>query len=144
MRTFFNVQAVISADNDQRQNYLNLLTQAFDDSDPSISSVYHADTLMLQPSAVDVPFNFGAVSSASVVFIIAQQECTVKLNSTVSSPANVRPTPAVSTGTVLSNLQKFSQPGIVLWRGKVGALYFANPSASTVANVFVALVGNAS
>ena len=142
MRTFASVQTLISQDSDQRHKLLEQFT-SFDDSDSTTSSLYQSSRLVLPPSASDVVFDFGGVTAASMVFIIAYQDITVKLNGTGSPAVPVIMTPATVNSQVLSTLQKFDQPGVVLWRGKITSLHFGNASTTDPAEVFVAIVGDA-
>ena len=142
MRTFATVQTLVSQDSDQRHQLLDQFT-SFDDSDPTTSATYQSSRLSLAALAADVVFDFGGVTAASMVFIIAYQDVTVKLNGIGSPAIPIRMIPATVNSQVLSNLQKFDQPGVVLWRGKVTSLHFGNLNAIDPAEVFVALVGNA-
>jgi hypothetical protein len=141
MRLFASIQALVSQDSDQRVKLLDQMLSLDDTSD--ISSVYESSSLVLAAAAVDVPVNFGAVTDASFVLIVAYSNITVKMNGIGSPAMEVNITPATANSQPLSNLQKFDRPGLVMWRGKVTSLHLANPNAIDPANVFIALVGNA-
>jgi len=142
MRTFATLQALVSQDSDQRHRLLDQFT-SFDDTDPATSATFQSSRFGLPALASDVVYDFGGVAAASMVLIIAYQDITVKLDGIGSPAIPIRMTPAKVAGQVLSNLQKFDQPGVVLWRGKVTSLHFGNLNAVDSAEVFVALVGDA-
>jgi hypothetical protein len=142
MRTFASIQALVSQDSDQRVQLLDQLL-SFDDDDALTSAVYESSSLSLAAAATDVVVNFGAVTAASFMLIVAYSNITVKMNGIGSPAIQVNKTPAKVNGQVLSNLQKFDRPGLVLWRGKVTSLHLANPDIVNPASVFIALVGNA-
>lgn len=142
MRTFAQLSLEVTKDLDQRQSLVEQ-SITFDDSDVTTSSEFTSQFIELAASATDVAFAFGGVSSASTVMIVADQEVTVKFNGTGNAAIPVRPVPAVPSGAILSQFQKFDQPGVVLWRGKVASIHLGNPSSTTVAKVFVAITGNA-
>lgn len=142
MRTFASLTALVTKDLDQRQKYVDELL-SFDDDDASTSSTFNGGLINLAALDADIAVAFGGVTSASMVLIIAYQEVTVKFNGAGSPAIPVRPTLAKVDGAILSNLQKFDQPGIVLWRGKVDSIHLGNPNATEVAEVYVAVVGEA-
>lgn len=142
MRTFASLQVLVSKDDAQRQRLLDQ-TVSFDDDDPAISAEYQSSLLSLAANASDEPVAFGGVASASMVMIVAYADITVKLNGTGSPAIPVRITPAKAGGTVLSNLQKYDQPGVLFWRGKVDSIHLGNPSPTDAVDVLVAIVGNA-
>ncbi len=143
MRVFVNLQALVSLDADQVQEALNQ-TLTFDDSDEETAAVIQSGLISLPASAVSTEFDFGGVTAASTLLVIAYQEVLLQLNSAVGASIPVRPVPAAAAEDVLSRFQRSSQPGFVVWRGKVDSLFLSNPSATTAASVFVAVVGNAS
>ena len=143
MRVFANIRALVTEDPDQQQKLVDELL-AFDDSDPTTASTYTAKQIVLAPSATGVSFAFDGVTNADTVLIIAQQEITCSLNDpSALTPPHITPVPAVIGGSILSNIQKSPQPGVVLWRGKVTSITLGNPSSTTPATVFILVVGEA-
>jgi hypothetical protein len=142
MRVYSAVNILITQDDDQRAVLVNMLSQ-LDDNDSVTAANQDGGYITLAPSAADIAVNFGGVTSASMVFIKAEQEVTVKLDGTGQLAHPVRPIAADADGTVLSSLQKFSQPGIVFWRGKINSIHLGNPSSTASAKVLVVVVGNA-
>ena len=142
MRTFFNLQALVSFDNDQVQEAFNQQV-TFDDADPITAAVVQSGLVSLAPSALSVPFDFGSVTSASTLLVIAYQEVQLQLESNLAAFIPVRPIPASPPPSVLSRFQRQDQPGLVVWRGKVTSLFLSNPNTVDPASVFVAVVGNA-
>jgi hypothetical protein len=142
MRTFANLQVLCSFDFDQLQEAFSQQI-TFDDTDPSTAAQVQSGLVLLAANAASVPFNFGSVTSADTLLVIAYQECQVQLGSNTAPLVNVRPVPASPAASILSKYQKLSQPGVLFLRGKLGSLFLSNPSLSLTANVFVAVVGNA-
>lgn len=142
MRVFVNLQALASFDLDQLQEAFNQQI-TFDDTDPVTAAVIQSGVVNLAFSATSVQFPFGSVSAASLLLIIANQEVLAQLDSNTAPSIPVRPVPASAAAAVSSTYQRASQPGLVLWRGKVTSLYLTNPSSSVIAQAFVAVVGNA-
>ena len=142
MRVFVNIQALASLDLDQLQEAFSQ-NVTFDDTDPGTAALYTAGTINLAPSATSVQFPFASVTSASFLLIVASQEVLAQLDSNTAPSLPVRPTPAQLAAAVTSTYQRAAQPGLVLWRGKVTSLFLTNPSSSTPAQAFVAVVGNA-
>lgn len=141
MRTFLSLRALCTFDLDQLQKAFDQQV-TFDDTDLVTSALEQSGIVSLAASQGATQFNFGAVTSASMLLVIAFQEVTVQLGSNAAPLVNVRPVPAAAAASLTSAYQKASQPGILLLRGKVGSLYLSNPNA-TVAQAFVAVVGNA-
>ena len=142
MRTFVTLQALATFDFDQVQEAFNQQV-AFDDSDEITAAVTQSGLVVLPPSAASVAFDFGSVTSASLLLVIAQQEVQLQLDSNLAPLIPVRPVPAGLPPSILSRYQRHDQPGVVLWRGKVSSLFLSNPNAADPASAFVALVGNA-
>lgn len=142
MRTYGSVQLTITKDVDQRQKLLDQFF-SFDDTDAALNAEFTSNLITLAAGATDVPFNFGGVSSASLVVIAAYSDISVKLNGLGAPAIPVRKIVAVAGGAVLSSLQKLDQPGLVLWRGKVDTIHLTNPNVAAPADVFIAVVGNA-
>jgi len=142
VRTFASISALISKDTDQRQKYVEELL-SFDDDDATTSSTFNGGLITLAANATNIVVPFGGVTLASTVLIIAYQEISVKFNGTGSPAIPVRPVLAKANGAILSNLQRFDQPGLVLWRGKVTSIHLGNPNTSLTAQVYVAVTGEA-
>lgn len=144
MRAFLQLQTLISEDVTQLQKLLDEEV-TFDDSDPVKASTYQSTIMTLAGSAGDTAVPFGGVTHASLVIIIPQQEVAAKLNyaGSGSVAAPIRPTPASISGTTLSQFQQFTQPGLMVWRGRVDAIWLSNPN-STPATALVVLLGEAS
>lgn len=142
MRTFVNLQALVTYDIDQVQQSFNQQV-TFDDTDDVTSAVEHSGLVTLAASAAAVPFDFGSVTSASMLLVIAYQEVHLQLDSNLAPLVPVVPIPSNLPAAVYSRFQRIDQPGLVLWRGKVGSLFLSNPSTTDVAKAFVAVVGNA-
>ena len=142
MRTFIDLQALVTFDVDQVQEaFKQRLT--FDDTDAATASVVQSGLVQLAALASATPFNFGSVTSASLLIVVAYEEIQLQLNSNTAPLVPVRPIPAAPAGSLFSRFQRDDQPGLVVWRGKVGSLYLTNPSAVAAASAFVAVVGNA-
>lgn len=141
MRTFASIQMLVTRDSDQRQKLVDQLLSM--DDTAATSAEFKSEYITLPVSSGDVAVGFDGVSSASTVLIVAYADITVKLNGVGSPAIPLRKVPATAGGVVLSNLQKFDQPGVMFWRGKVDQIHIANPSSTLTADVFVALVGNA-
>jgi hypothetical protein len=142
MRAFVNLQALVSFDLDQVQEALNQ-DLTFDDSDSLTAATFQSGLVSLAALASSVAFNFGSVTSASMLIVIAYQEVQLQLNSNTAPLVPVRPIPSSLPADVLSRYQREDQPGMVVWRGKVSSLFLSNPNAVDPASVFVAVVGNA-
>lgn len=142
MRAFVNLQALVSLDVDQVQEVLNQEI-TFDDNDATRAAVIQSGLVSLAGGATSQQFNFGAVTAASLLIVIAYQDVSLQLNSNTAPTIPVRATPASTAENVLSRFQRDAQPGLVVWRGKVSSLYLTNPSATVAASAFVAVVGNA-
>jgi len=142
MRTFAQISLLVTRDLDQRQKLVDQ-SITFDDSDATTAAEFTSQLVNLAALASDVAFDFGSVTNADTILIVSEQEITVKLNGTGSPALPVVPIPAIPGGGILSQFQKLDQPGVVFWRGKVTSIHLGNPSTTGVANVYVAIVGNA-
>ncbi len=142
MRTFVTLQALATFDFDQVQEAFNQQI-AFDDINDVTAAVTQSGLVQLPASAASVAFDFGSVTSASLLLVIAYQEVQLQLDSNLAPLIPVRPVPTGLPPTILSRYQRHDQPGVVLWRGKVSSLFLSNPNAVDPASAFVALVGNA-
>lgn len=142
MRAFLNLQALVSLDLDQVQEVLNQEV-TFDDNDAITAAVVQSGLVSLAALETSTPFNFGSVTSASLLIVIAYQDVSIQLDSNVAPSIPVRVTPASAATDVLSRFQRADQPGLVVWRGKVSSLFLTNLNAVDPASVFVAVVGNA-
>jgi hypothetical protein len=129
-------------DLDQVQEAFNQQV-AFDDTDPTTASQVTSGLVTLAPSASAQQFAFGSVSSADTLLVLAYDRVQVQLGSNTAPLVDVIPVPASSPAAVLSVHQRVAQPGPLFLRGKVGSLFLTNPSSTTSARVFVAVVGNA-
>jgi hypothetical protein len=142
MRTFVSLQALATFDLDQVQKAFDQQV-TFDDTDSITAALEQSGLVTLAASALSVPFNFGSVTSASTLLVIAYQEVQLQLDSILAPLVSVRPIPANPPPGVVSRHQRQDQPGLVMWRGKVSSLFLSNPSAVASAKAFVAVVGNA-
>lgn len=142
MRAFVNLQALITLDIDQVQEVFNQRI-TFDDTDEDTAAVVQSGLVSLAAEASSQAFNFGSVTSASMLLVIAYQEIQLQLGLDTAPLIAVRPVPANPATAVYSRYQREDQPGLVLWRGKIDALFLSNPSTTDAASVFVAVVGNA-
>lgn len=142
MRAYLDLNLRISEDDDQLEKVFEQLGLGFDDNDATTAEECTVQRLTLAAGAADQAINFGGVSSASMMLIIARSDVSVKLNGSATA-IEVRTTPAAVDGVVLSSLQRTAQPGIVLWRGAITALSLTNLSGTATAAVTVVLVGNA-
>lgn len=142
MRVFVDLKTLVSFDLDQLQKAFDQKI-VIDDTDPGTAAVVQSGIVNLTASAASIAFDFGAVTSASLLVVIAYQEVQLQLDSNTAPLVNVRPTPAATAAAITSAYQQQSQPGVVIWRGKVGSLFLSNPSSSIAAQAFVAVVGNA-
>lgn len=142
MRVFLDLRTLVSFDLDQLQKVFDQQV-VFDDTDPGTAAVVQSGLVNLAASASAVAFDFGSVSAASLLLIVANQEVQVQLDSNTAPLVPVRPVPASAAAALSSTYQRASQPGVVVWRGKVTNLFLTNPSSSLAAQAFVAVVGNA-
>jgi hypothetical protein len=142
MRAFVNLQALVSLDVDQVQKVLNQEI-TFDDNDADTAAVMQSGLVSLAASETSTPFNFGSVTSASLLIVIAYQDVSLQLDDVAAPSIPVRVTPASDAESLLSRFQREDQPGLVVWRGKVSSLFLTNLSTTDVATAFVAVVGNA-
>ena len=142
MRVFVDIKTLVSFDLDQLQEALNQKI-IIDDTDPGTASLIQSGIVNLAASATSQQFGFGAITSASLLLVIAYQEVQLQLDSNTAPLVNVRPTPAATAAAITSTYQQQSQPGVVIWRGKVTSLYLSNPSSSVAAQAFVAVIGDA-
>ena len=142
MRVFVNIQALVTQDSAQRQK---LLDQAitFDDSDATTAATFKSAIVKLDPLDASVAFDFGDVDEASTLIVVAYDEIQLQLDSNTAPLVAVRPVPSVLPASVLSRFQREEQPGLVVWRGKIGSLFLTNPSTTQPASAYVAVVGNA-
>ena len=142
MRAFLNLQTLVSLDLDQVQEVLNQEV-TFDDNDETTAAVVQSGLVSLAALETSTPFNFGSVTSASLLIVVAYQDISLQLDDVAAPSIPVRVTPASEATDVLSRFQRADQPGLVVWRGKVSSLFLTNLSATDVATAFVAVVGNA-
>lgn len=142
MRAFIELIALVSQDADQLRKLVDI-DQSIDDTDADTASTFSSTHTSLAASAANVPVDFGGVTKASMFLILAYDDITVRLNDITAPPVRVLKTPAVDNATVLSNIQKYDQPGIMLVRGRVDSAFLTNLSSTAAAKVYVALVGEA-
>lgn len=142
MRALVELSAKISRDLDGRQ-LLARLDELFDDTDLERASTYQSGVMTLAAAASNVAADFGGVTAASLVIIVAEADITVKLNGTGQAALPVRVTPATDSAEIVSTYQKTTKPGLVLWRGKIDSIHFGNPSSTESAGVMYILVGEA-
>jgi len=142
LRIFIDLHALASFDLDQLQKAFDQHI-TIDDTDPGTAALVQSGVVNLAASATSVQFPFGSVTSASLLVIVADQEVLVQLDSNTAPSVPVRPVPAALAAAVTSVYQRATQPGLVVWRGKVTSLFLSNPNVSVVAQAFVAVVGNA-
>lgn len=142
MRLFINFAALCSFDLDQLQAAFNQ-SIVIDDTDPGTAAVVQSGVVLLPASAASIAFDFGSVTAASFLLVVASQEVQLQLDSNTAPLVPCRPTPAALAAAVTSTYQQAAQPGLVMWRGKVTSLFLSNPSSSIAAQAFVAVVGNA-
>ncbi len=142
MRTFATLQVLNTFDLDQLQEAFNQQI-AFDDTDSVTSSTVQSGLITLAPSVTSQQFNFGSVTAASTLLVLAFDNVQVQLGSNTAPLVDIRPVPASAASAVMSVYQRQSQAGPLFLRGKVSSLYLTNPSALTIARVFVGIVGNA-
>ncbi len=140
MRTFIELIALVSQDADQKRKLLDIDT-AFDDTDALTSSTFNSAQMIVAAGATNVAVPFGGVTNPTLLLVVAYNDISVSLDG--GSPILITHTPAVDTATVLSNVQKYDQPGLLLLRGRITSLLLNNPSATATANVLVAVVGEA-
>jgi len=142
VRTFVELIALVSQDTDQLRK-LTDIDVAIDDSDATTASTFNSTQMTLAAGASGVSIPFGGVTRASTLLIIAQSDISVQLNGS-GVPYEVLHTPAALTSTVLSTVQRFSQPGVVFWRGNFDSVVVNNLSSVDTADVYIALTGEVS
>jgi len=142
VRVFVNLQALVSLDVDQIQKYLDQEV-TFDDNDADRAEIMQSGLVTLAGAETSTEFNFGGVTTASLLIVIAYQDILLQLDDVAAPSVPVRTTPASEATSILSRFQREDQPGLVVWRGKVSSLFLTNPSATVAASAFVAVVGNA-
>lgn len=143
MRSYFQMDFLVSNDVDQTERIVQQLGVGFDDSDAVRNEVCAVQRITLAPAAVDQIVNFGSVTAASSLLVVAYNDITMKLNGSAIS-LEVNTTPARADGIVLSQLQKSSQPGIAFLRSSITQITLSNASITSSAGVLVVLVGNQS
>lgn len=140
MRVSFDLAALISADVEQVQR-LFAGSYRIDDSIADLKN-FASHVKTLDPSAVDYAVPFGAVTSAAYLVFLAYAPVTVRLNGIGSPAMTVGPVPAASAASVLSSVQRFDQPGWIVWgSGAITSLHVSNPSSSVAASFAAFLVG---
>jgi hypothetical protein len=142
VRTFADVRVLCTFDQDQLQKAFDQHV-VFDDTDPGTASQTQSGLVSLAASATSQAFDFGSVTAADTLLVVALQEVQVQLDSNTAPLVNVRPVPASAAASVLSMYQQQPQPGVLFLRGRVTSLYLSNPSVDLPAQAFVAVVGNA-
>lgn len=140
MRLFAELRVLGSFDLGQLQKFVDQRV-TFDDTNATTASTNQQGLVNLAPSASGVQFSFGDVTNADTVLIVAFQEITAQLNSNSAPAINITPVPANPAAQITSTFQTQPQPGIFLLRGKLTSLYLGNPSSSTPAQAYVAIVG---
>lgn len=141
MRVFINLEALATFDVDQVQKAFDHAI-TFDDTDSTTAAVESSRLVNLAANEGPVAFDFGSVTAASLLLVVAYQEVSLQIDDVTAPLVPVRPIPAFPPAGILSRYQRVAQPGLVLWRGKVSSLFLTNPNA-TAASAFVAVVGNA-
>lgn len=142
MRFFATLQAVCAFDNELLQKAFDQKV-TLDDTDAATASIPQSGIVTLAAAETSTPFDYGSVSSAAVLMIIAYDEIQVQLGSNTAPLITVRPVPANAPASVVSQFQREDQPGILFLRGKVDSFFLTNPSATAEARAFVAIVGDA-
>lgn len=143
MRAFVEIRALISEDLEQIKPIFGLAKWAVDDFDEATASTFSSHRKELAAAQADYVVPFGGVTSASIAVILAYQEIHVKLGGIGQVAIPIVPKAAVGPADVLSNLQRYDQPGLFLLRGKLASIHVTNPSSTVAASFFVALVGEA-
>ena len=141
MRTYVAMDMIVSDDDNQVEKLFERLGFGFDDNDDTRNEVIEAKRVTLAAAATDIAVNFGGVSAASTMLILADADISVKMNGGATA-MQVLTTPAAIAGSLLSDLQRYTRPGIVFWRGNITALTLTNLSSTETASVLVVLVGN--
>jgi hypothetical protein len=141
MRAFLQLAVLVTDDPSQLQKLIDR-NKVVDDSS-STASTFHSGTVTLAPSASAAAVSFGGVTNASVLYVEADGEIQLQLDSNSAPLVPVRPTPAQPAASVLSEFQLAAQPGLVFWRGKITSLYATNPSSTASATFRYALIGEA-
>jgi len=140
VRSFVEIRALISEDDEQLDALLKGKWAIDDASSSTFSS--HRQTLVAAQADYAVPF--GAVTDASIVLILAYQDIEVKLDGIGQASIPISALPAVVASDILSNLQRYDQPGLFLLTGSLSSIHVTNPSSTETASFYVALVGEAS
>lgn len=143
MRAQFVLQALVSEDPDRVHRLLDDKL-VFDDTSARASTGPGGSTYVLAASASSFAVNFGGVTAASLVLVKAFANVQVQVNSNAAPLFDVRPILGVTVGgIVLSESQKFDQPGIFFLTGKITSLFLTNPSTTATAKATVFLLGEA-
>ena len=113
-----------------------------DDTDSTLTTP-QTGKLTLTTLQADKAFNFGDVTNAKYLLIIADAEVQVRINDVASELLTLKPIPAVVADPV-SNTQKSSQAAL-LWLGptSVQSLFFTSVDTTGPTSVYVALAGEA-
>lgn len=142
MRTFATLQVLCTLDLDQVQEAFNQQV-TFDDTDSTTSSQVQSGIVTLSPSETSLEFQFGSVDAASTVLVVAYDAVQVQLGSNAAPLVDIRPVPASSAASIASVYQRSAQPGVLFIRGRVSSMFVTNPSSTSAARAFVAVVGDA-
>jgi hypothetical protein len=143
-RLFSQISVLYTRDTEQRQKLIDdafVLDEVNDDTGTAGEVVTRLFTLAA--GASDEQVTLDKLTRVSTLLIIAEQEITVKLDGVGSPAVPVRPIPANTSGNIVSEYVRQSQPGVVFWRGRISSLYLSNPSGTTTATVTVVMVGDA-
>jgi hypothetical protein len=141
MRLLANLELSISTDNAQSQK---LFDQAFriDDTDALTAALSLTATIVIPPNTIDQAVDFGTLTAASAVMLVASKDINVKINGIGAPAVPVRITPAAGVD-LISEAQRKDAPGLVFWRGRITSIHVSNASLIDAAVVTIALVGNA-
>jgi hypothetical protein len=143
MRLVHKLQALGSEDLDQIQKFLEQEQQL----DDTLVTTQQAGSRTLIANAADIAFNFGGVTNAKYILILAYDNIQFRLNTVGDTLMDLTPLPA-TVGSPITNTQKADAPGRyflgpITAANPITALFFTNPSATVTASFFAAVIGEA-
>lgn len=143
MRLVHTLQALGTEDADQIQKFLEQKLNL----DDTLVTTQSSGRRTLAAGAANTQFDFGGVTNAKYLIVIAYDNVQFRLNSVADTLIDVAPLPATVGGPV-SNIQKADAParivlGPLTAANPVTALFFTNPSGLVTASYYAAVIGEA-
>lgn len=143
MRLVHTLQALGTEDADQIQKFLEQKLNL----DDTLITTQSSGRRTLATSATDVAFDFGGVTNAKYLVILAYDNIQFRLNSVADTLIDLTPLPA-TVGSPISNIQKADAParffmGPIAAATPITALFLTNPSGLETASYYAAVIGEA-